>query len=225
MTPQDVGNLLREARERKKLSLEQLAHETKITLRHLQALEHGDERHLPEPVYVKSFLRKLAQRLDLPAQDLVGGWFVVEPASAPLPPLPPPKPKTGWVWLVAVILSLGALVLTVWRPGKETRPAASPTAMATLTPVATPAVSPVPGSRVQAGVNVKQRSWIRVRVDGRPEFEGFLLAGDRRVWHGEREVTIRVGNSDEVEFVYNGKNLGLAGTGVVERVFTPEGGN
>lgn len=225
MTPQDVGSALQEARLRKNLSLEQLAQDTKITLRHLQALEAGDEQRLPEPVYIKSFLRKLATKLDLPSQELVGGWFEVEPASAPLPPLPQPKPKTGWVWLIAVILTLGALILLLWRPAAapDKPPPARPTAVSSVAMPSVAATVAATGG-VEAGVNVRKRSWLRVTIDGRSEFEGFLLGGSKRVWHGEREVRIRVGNSDEVEFLYKGKNLGLAGTGVVERVFTPQGG-
>ena len=44
-----VGERLRAAREQKKLSLEEIASQTRIPLRHLQSLETGDWSALPAP--------------------------------------------------------------------------------------------------------------------------------------------------------------------------------
>jgi len=50
-TTSPAGERLREAREAKGLSLEELASQTRIPLRHLQSLEQGDWARLPAPTY------------------------------------------------------------------------------------------------------------------------------------------------------------------------------
>jgi transcriptional regulator with XRE-family HTH domain len=60
-----VGQRLRQAREAKDTSLEQIAETTHIGLGRLKALEQGDPSNLPEPVYVQGFIRKYAQAVGL----------------------------------------------------------------------------------------------------------------------------------------------------------------
>lgn len=67
----DIGALLRQTREERGLSLEQLQSETKIRLRYLEALEAGDESIIPGEVYVKGFLRFYANQLGLDGHALV----------------------------------------------------------------------------------------------------------------------------------------------------------
>ena len=67
----EIGSSLREARERQKLELSQVAGATRIRARYLQAVE--DERFdiLPGGAYAKGFLRTYADYLGLDAQQFV----------------------------------------------------------------------------------------------------------------------------------------------------------
>ncbi len=80
-----IGETLREARERRGLSIEQAALETRISPRFLEALEAEEFEVLPAPVYVRGFLRSYANYLRLDPQPLldllVGGDG--GPATAP----------------------------------------------------------------------------------------------------------------------------------------------
>ncbi|MCL4267078.1 MAG: DUF4115 domain-containing protein [Anaerolineae bacterium] len=67
----ELGHILREARETKGLTLQEVQAETRITVRYLDALENGDYDRLPTPVHVRGFLRNYARFLGLDPQPLL----------------------------------------------------------------------------------------------------------------------------------------------------------
>src|SRR3989441_9843212 len=66
-----LGEQLRAQRERKGITLEQAAGDTRIREKFLKALEDGDYQSLPGPVYTRGFLRNYAEDLDLKTDELV----------------------------------------------------------------------------------------------------------------------------------------------------------
>ena len=67
----ELGNILREAREVKGLTLADAQEETRINARFLEALEEGDFEKLPTPVHVRGFLRNYARFLELEPAPLL----------------------------------------------------------------------------------------------------------------------------------------------------------
>lgn len=68
---QDLGERLRVMREKLRLSPEDIRRVGKIQPKYLLALETGEVRDLPATVYVKGFLRTLAQIYHVPATPLL----------------------------------------------------------------------------------------------------------------------------------------------------------
>ena len=66
-----LGEQLRGQRERKGITLEQAAVDTRIREKFLKALEDGDYSSLPGAVYTRGFLRNYADYLDLATDELV----------------------------------------------------------------------------------------------------------------------------------------------------------
>lgn len=66
-----VGRQLRQARQERDISLEQVAHGTHIRLHYLQALEAGDLDRLPSRVQARGFLRAYASYLGLDPEPLL----------------------------------------------------------------------------------------------------------------------------------------------------------
>ena len=62
---QKVGEFLREARQGRNLSVEDLSSSLRIGKEQLVALEEGDETSLPEKVFIKAMVRRIAEKLDL----------------------------------------------------------------------------------------------------------------------------------------------------------------
>lgn len=140
----EIGQELKEAREARKRTLEDIATETHLKLNHLQALEAGDESRLPEPVYIKSFVRKYAQAVGLPADELANRYWETRP-------LPPPPPQTRefnipwWAYVVLLGVLLFGLIAVAWHYSTQA-PSTAPSPAATKTPAphATPASPSVP---------------------------------------------------------------------------------
>src|SRR5436305_12871139 len=68
---QELGQLLREARERKGVTLADAQQATKIRLSFLQALEKEDFSVLPPPFYIRGFIKTYAVYLNLDPRSTV----------------------------------------------------------------------------------------------------------------------------------------------------------
>jgi len=66
-----LGEFLRGERQARGISLQQLAADTRISMKMLQAIEEGDSEQLPAPVLIKGFLRAYAQRIGLDPEDVI----------------------------------------------------------------------------------------------------------------------------------------------------------
>jgi cytoskeleton protein RodZ len=108
-----LGELLRCARERRGLTLEQISNETKIPRRHLQALEQDDASAIPVEFYRRAAIRAYARavRLDL---NLV----LAEVERAPSPPAREPdvesvRAQKPTLFRKQVLVAIGVLLVTV----------------------------------------------------------------------------------------------------------------
>jgi len=71
MDLRNLGSLLREERERRGLSLEEISDKIKISKSCLAAIEEGDEARLPHPVYAKGFIRNYARLLGIDNEEFL----------------------------------------------------------------------------------------------------------------------------------------------------------
>tara|TARA_Y100001968_G_scaffold80358_1_gene71515 strand:+ start:499 stop:987 length:489 start_codon:yes stop_codon:yes gene_type:complete len=62
---QKVGEFIREARQSRNLSVEDLASSLRIGKEQLIALEEGNESSLPEKVFIRAMVRRIAEKLKL----------------------------------------------------------------------------------------------------------------------------------------------------------------
>ena len=94
---ESVGARLKQARELRRLSLQQVAEATKLRIHYLQALENDDLSAMPSAAQARGFLRLYAEFLELdvaaliPIQPVVAGPVSVTPSPAPAPETPQAK--------------------------------------------------------------------------------------------------------------------------------------
>ncbi len=164
----DLGQLLREAREQKGVSLEQVEEATRIRQKFLQALEEGNFGALPAETYVKGFLRTYATYLELDPEELMAlyegrenegkaalpqaSFFQPMDISIAAPPWLTPDLVIGALLIVA-LLAFGSWAawhylpptiktqLLSWRATATTTPSPTATAPVVL-PSATPTMAP-----------------------------------------------------------------------------------
>jgi cytoskeletal protein RodZ len=138
-----VGLLLRHARERRGLTLQQIAKETKLPQRHLEALEQGNLTLLPAGFYQRAEIRAYARAVGLDQKDLLAKLdSAMKPAEARDTPRATPQPQvqeptlTRAHTLVALgiiaVVALGYAITERMRPSEpvavqpeQTEPVAS----------------------------------------------------------------------------------------------------
>jgi hypothetical protein len=95
----------------------------------------------------------------------------------------------------------------------------------TFPPTSTPtlAVGPQILDRVLLYIDIKQRSWVRIIVDGQVAFEGQAEPGMVLRYEGLQSIRVLAGNGAGLIVTYNGLQIGPLGERgeVVERIFTP----
>ncbi|HPF35871.1 MAG TPA: helix-turn-helix domain-containing protein [Candidatus Krumholzibacteria bacterium] len=143
------GELVQAAREARGQSLEDLAGETRIPRRMLQAIEQDDFASLSGPLYVRSFLKTLAAELDLDADLLLERYEGLTGESDAEPATPA---EGTWetetrvrhvdggqgrrlLIIVAAVVALAVVALVLLRGcgGGETGPSAEPRPVVTDT--------------------------------------------------------------------------------------------
>lgn len=75
----EIGERLKEAREEKNISLEDLQETTKIQKRYLIAIEEGNYNILPGKFYAKAFIKEYASAVGLNAQELLQEFEEIQP--------------------------------------------------------------------------------------------------------------------------------------------------
>ncbi|HEX9947173.1 MAG TPA: helix-turn-helix domain-containing protein, partial [Allosphingosinicella sp.] len=121
---QSVGERLRVAREAKGLSLDDVARQTRIPVRHLEHIEREEWDALPAITYSVGFARSYANVVELDGAKIgaevrhqLGGARPGNPAAAPFyepadPARVPPRSIAIAAAVIAVLLVIGYLV---WR--------------------------------------------------------------------------------------------------------------
>jgi cytoskeletal protein RodZ len=83
-----VGKRLRDAREKKSLTIEQVQKQTKIHSTVLIGLEEGRPNYTLTDTYIRSFLKKYAQFLGINSVELLKEYFPAHTENVPKPNIP-----------------------------------------------------------------------------------------------------------------------------------------
>ena len=119
---QGPGRRIRLARDAAKLSLEELAQQTKLAKPTLEALERDDFTLLNEAVYIRGYYRKVAKALSISESDLIVAYEgMVQPKAPPAPTKlllgsgdngpQRARRRPGLSWLLAVVVIGGLLFI------------------------------------------------------------------------------------------------------------------
>ena len=176
------GATLRAAREALRLDLSQVAAETRIPLRHLEAIEAENFEGLPSRAYAIGFSRTFAKAVGLdPAvitdavrAELADGSMRRTVLSADMEPGDPARlPSAGLAWAAAaavLVLAIGAFAFfnTYFAAGTEPGSLLSPEPAATgAAGAAKPAASPSPAASGPVVLTALEDGiWVRLYEEG-----------------------------------------------------------
>ncbi|HAG10097.1 MAG TPA: hypothetical protein DCK76_01585 [Desulfotomaculum sp.] len=242
----ETGETFRKAREARGLSLEDVARQTKISLRYIKAIEDNSFDVLPGGVYTRGFLRSYARLLDLDAGELLLEFEKQSPVEindlseehAPADFHFPPKEslsakkfkKAAYCIAFAVIIILAGYL--VWA-GYTNIVKSNGSGRETVKP-ADKIESPKENTRQEktAAVNQKELNvvlavtggncWMRVVSDGVTKFTGTIVAGNSISFKASERIKIKLGNAGAVKVTVNGRIIGFLGkkNEVIEKEFT-----
>jgi cytoskeleton protein RodZ len=184
----EIGNSLREARERRGIDFAQAELATKIRGKYLRALEDEQFTLLPAQTYVKGFLRTYAEYLGLDGQlyvDEFNSRFVsgeeyeprVRRSAARRPQRRHRRLETNVVLVALGVISiLTVIVISAWKASNSSSPATPPTkkpAVVVHRSKVKPPLFEVTALRGQTHVIVHKGS-----ATGKVVFDGTISKGD-----------------------------------------------
>lgn len=185
-----VGERLRAAREQTKLSLEDIAAQTRIPLRHLESIEAAAWDNLPAPTYTVGFAKSYAGAVGLDRTEIaeqlreeMGGERFTASQAEVFEAADPARTMPKWLVFGAVAAVILLIVIMSWlnrrsldqtEPPPASAPAAAP--VATGQPAAPPAVPPV-AAEGPIVLTATGPAWIQVTDQGKTLFEGQLASG------------------------------------------------
>ena len=234
--PGGFGSKLREARERKGVSLRQIANATKISISALEALERNDISRLPGGIFSRAFVRSYALEVGLEPEETIRDFIAHFPNDSVTAGHPTTfhiednealesdrRMASTFLRLVAVSLPIAAIVLYFGMSGGRTpdRPAAeTPTARARAAEAAPiparalevpqtstlPVAPALPADRLTVGLLVTAPCWVSAIVDGQRVIERQLQAGERQNLEVRRELVLTAGDAGALIITLNGAN-------------------
>lgn len=208
-----VGDRLREAREAREMSLDDVANITRVPTRHLLHIERGEWDALPANTYSVGFARAYANAVGLNGTEI--GQELRAQLGAPLSPTAiayepadparvPPRSLAIVAGVIAVLLVVG---YAIWRSSSvpdqdpQAEAAAADTPIVAPPPAAAqPANQPLAGPAASGPVilTAVDAVWLRVYEAGGPVlFESTMNPGDRyEVPANAQRPQIRVGRPE-----------------------------
>jgi transcriptional regulator with XRE-family HTH domain len=214
LTANPVGERLREAREARGMSLDDVASVTRVPTRHLVHIERGEWDALPANTYSVGFARAYANAVGLNGTEI--GQELRAQLGAPASPTamayepadPARVPPRSLAIIVAVVAVLLAIGYAIWRSNSV--PEADPQAEAAAVdqPIIAPAPSTPATNQPPAGppaaatgpvvLTAVDAVWLRVyEAGGAVLFENTMQPGDRyQVPLTAQRPQIRVGRPE-----------------------------
>jgi cytoskeletal protein RodZ len=170
-----------------KLSLEDIAAQTRIPQRHLESIETADWDHLPAPTYTVGFAKSYASAVGLDRTEIgeqlreeMGGQRFATAQTEVLEAADPARTMPKWLVFGAIAAVILLIVIMSWlnrRSLDQTEePAPPPVATAPAQQPAPPPTQPAAASGPVV-LTATGPAWVQVTDQGKTLFQGELAAG------------------------------------------------
>lgn len=233
---QTLGELLRDEREKKGLSIKEIEAAISIRSFYINAIEEGNYNLVPGEVYLKGFIRNYANYLGLNGQEMVDLYRQSQkpgtPATLTVAPdtvetlaekseQPLKNNNKSGKWLMIGLLAVCVAGSAWWLLNSPKQAAEPPQANKQIQtnptspsqPPAQPVIPTPPAQTKPVVITAKytEQCWTSVTADGNIIYEGTPLSGDTITWEAQKNITITVGNAGGVDIISNGQSVGKLG--------------
>lgn len=229
---ESFGEYLKRERELRNISLDEISKATRIRKYYLDAIERDEFKLLPGEAYLKGFVRAYAKHIGIDPDEAIlrleSALKSYEQKKTPIPvrkkiniriPIYPVA-AGGLIIIVLVLILIGReekreykkavqkieKIEAVSRPPQESVPQEKK---------GQEQVNPPPQTEpLRVTIKAKERTWVMVKRDDEKPFDVILWEGDVQKWEAKTRLSLRIGNAQGVEIIYNGvplRNLGAKG--------------
>lgn len=235
----DIGKRLREAREKKSLTIEQVYRQTHIQPTIISAIEDGKAEEILNPTYVRSFLKEYARALGLDSAAILKDYLSLHPQ--PVTPRmnlgkfeerqgPAPGIIIAITIKAIVIIFLALLIIFFFRKtvgffkgahAGRARPAATAQHSNPKSgkPEETSGSFNIPrGTPIKMVIMVKQAVMVQVERDGDVLFRRVLTKGMRETFVAENKFVLSIGKAEAVRISVNGNPVVLPAKGPIRKL-------
>jgi cytoskeletal protein RodZ len=219
-----IGERLKLERENKNFDLEEIHSALKISSHIIKAIEENKAEELIDPVYVKNFIKKYAQFLELDGESISKEYFKQykkeeekqdqqQPTQTEEKPAPKNiKPVLKYIVIAIIIIGLlwmlikSATVLVIKIKDKIT---AGQKAVSSETAKRS-SIFPIPENQpLNLTLETNDKVWVKIKADGQIITQVVLDTESSELWQAKEEFEITVGRPEAVKLTLNGKALNL----------------
>jgi cytoskeleton protein RodZ len=226
--PISIGDRLRQAREQAGLSTQEVADQTRIPRRHIDAIEGNRLTALPSGPYAIGFARAIARIVGYPEEDAAQAMraemarsdYLSHSTSADhFEPADGSRiPPSRYAWTAAIIGLLLVGAYTVWRTMGDAVPGDAPAAANETADEGADGAAPSPTGSANAAAPVAGPLVIRATAEvwfglndpatGRLAFERTLSAGETyAVPEEQRTMLLRTGRAQNLRLMVGNREL------------------
>jgi transcriptional regulator with XRE-family HTH domain len=221
-----VGERLRQAREARGVSLDEVATQTRIPIRHLQHIEREEWDALPATTYCVGFAKAYANAVGLDGpeiarelRDRLGGTRTRAPAPEYYEQADPARvPPRSMLVVVVILIIVFVVGYLIWRSTLDDEPVTPGVAVSgaengSAAAPAQPVQPQPPQSQSLAGQPVTlvatEEVWLRVSDGGNSLFQGILQPGQRfAVPSTAQRPVLRTGRPQVVRLLVGTRDIG-----------------
>jgi len=243
-----LGDRLREARDKKGLTISQAQKETHIQVNILKSLEDGSCDSVLSATYAKSFLRKYSEYLGLDSDVVLNEYKRLHPKTETVivnkitEHTPSSADIAGVISVVRLILVgviviilmalVGGKMMTVLKKPNipqravAVKPKASSSKIKSVKKVSRePSVvkkgmeASIPNNaQLKLLLKVNQNVLLRIKVDGALISDHVMTKGTAEVFTADNAINIYTASGDSIELILNGKPMGSPGKGILKNI-------
>jgi transcriptional regulator with XRE-family HTH domain len=209
----NLGEIFKQRRLEKKLSLEEVSNKTKIPLRFLSAIENNETLKM-HPVYIKGLLKIYCNFLGLDYYQILKMTPFkekekIKKESVVFSRIETKNKKTFLKWIIIFIAGVFILSLFLFILKYKIK---KPSSVVEKSKRETEAVEflkwPKQKSE-QEPIKVKLQAirdcWLKANVDGKVVFQGILKKGRFQSWQANNYIELSLGNIEAIQLYLNDK--------------------
>ena len=223
------GRHLRSLRDEKGYSLEDISSETRISRQVLQNIEEEAHDRLPDPAFVKGFLRTYAAVVDADAIKTIESYMVNLNDYRKTSAAAGMKVRSGPQFWLNVMIGLGALAIIIGGsifmipdtqeslPLQKDKPSITLEKKATTATAGTTEENPPNAAEKNASekwllaITGLEETWLKIIIDGQEPHEYTLKAEELLELEAASYFNILIGNATGVRIRLNEKPVSLSG--------------